>query len=60
MRDALRDLTWETPQGTKTIRAGDHQAVQDMYVVQVNDGEFDIFASVTGEEAIGPDACERF
>ena len=53
-------LTWSTPQGDKTIRAGDHQAMQTMYVVQVTDGKFKIIDQVNGEEAIGPDTCKRF
>ena len=40
VRAALRGLTWSTPQGQKTIRAGDNQAMQTMYVVQVTDGKF--------------------
>ena len=31
VREAMRGLQWATPQGTKTMRAGDHQAMQDMY-----------------------------
>lgn len=60
VRDALRGLTWSTPQGEKTIRAGDHQAMQTLYVVQVADGKFKIISSVRGEDAIGPDTCTRF
>ncbi|MGE0565898.1 MAG: ABC transporter substrate-binding protein [Pseudolabrys sp.] len=60
VRDALRGLTWSTPQGEKTIRAGDHQAMQTMYVVQVTDGKFKIISSVSGPDAIGPDTCTRF
>lgn len=60
VRTAMRDLTWMTPQGEKTMRAGDHQAVQTMYVVQVNKGQFTIKSSVPGAEAIGPDTCTRF
>lgn len=60
VREALRGLTWQTPQGTKTIRAGDHQAMQPMYVVRVTKGKFDIIDSVAAENAIGPDACTRF
>ncbi|MBE7197777.1 MAG: ABC transporter substrate-binding protein [Parafilimonas terrae] len=60
VRAAMRDLTWMTPQGEKTMRAGDHQAVQTMYVVQVNKGQFTIKSSVPGAEAIGPDTCTRF
>jgi len=59
VRTALRGLTWSTPQGDKTIRAGDHQAMQIMYVVQVTDGRFKIIGQVNGEEAIGPNTCTR-
>lgn len=60
VREALRGLTWQTPQGAKTIRAGDHQAMQPMYVVRVTKGKFDIIDSVPADKAIGPDACTRF
>lgn len=60
VREAFRGLTWSTPQGEKTIRAGDHQAMQTMYVVQVIDGKFKIISTVKGEAAIGPDTCTRF
>jgi len=60
IRGALSGLTWQTPQGSKTIRAGDHQAVQPMYVVQIKGGQFSIADSIAGEDAIGPDTCERF
>nr|WP_319385604.1 ABC transporter substrate-binding protein [uncultured Roseibium sp.] len=60
VRDALSGLSWQTPQGTKTIREGDHQAIQPMYVVQVKDGKFTIADSIAGEDAIGTDNCDRF
>jgi branched-chain amino acid transport system substrate-binding protein len=60
VREALRGLKWQTPQGEKTIRPGDHQAMQTMYVVQVKKGQFDIVGTINAEEAIGPDACARF
>jgi ABC-type branched-subunit amino acid transport system substrate-binding protein len=60
LRTAMRGLEWVTPQGTKHMRAGDHQAVQDMYVVKLVDGKFKIYSSVTGAAAIGPDVCTRF
>ncbi|MGE0339893.1 MAG: ABC transporter substrate-binding protein [Xanthobacteraceae bacterium] len=60
MRNALRGLKWNTPQGEKTIRAGDHQAVQPMYVVRVTKGKFVIASQVGGEDAIGEDLCTRF
>lgn len=60
VREAMKDLKWMTPQGEKIMRAGDHQAIQPMYVVQVSDGKFKIVGNVSGEEAIGPDECKRF
>jgi branched-chain amino acid transport system substrate-binding protein len=60
VRDAMRGLQWATPQGTKTMRAGDHQAMQDMYAVKVEGGQFRIVGKVAAEAAIGPDACTRF
>ena len=60
LREAMRGLEWMTPQGKKTMRAGDHQAIQPMYVVRVTGGQFKIIGQVPGEQAIGPDACTRF
>lgn len=60
LREALRGLKWSTPQGEKTIRAGDHQAEQVMYVVRVKDGKFGVVAEVPGPDAIGADTCTRF
>ena len=44
----------------KTIRAGDHQAMQTVYVVKVTGGRFDIVDTVEAGMAIGPDACAQF
>jgi branched-chain amino acid transport system substrate-binding protein len=60
LRTAMRGLSWDTPQGKKTMRAGDHQASQDMYVVKVTGGEFKIVGRVPGEAAIGPDTCTKW
>jgi len=60
VREAMRGMSWATPQGVKTIRAGDHQAMQDMYAVRVNSGKFEIVGKVGSAAAIGPDACTRF
>ena len=60
VREAFKDLKWMTPQGEKTLRASDHQAVQTMYVVRVSNGKFNIVGQVKGEDAIGPDTCTRF
>lgn len=60
VRSAMRGLQWMTPQGMKTMRAGDHQAIQNMYVVQVHKGKFNIVGSVPGDQAIGPVTCKRW
>jgi branched-chain amino acid transport system substrate-binding protein len=60
VRAAMRDLEWSTPQGVKKMRAGDHQAMQDMYVVRVTDGQFRIVGKVPAAAAIGPDTCTKF
>jgi branched-chain amino acid transport system substrate-binding protein len=60
VRAALRGLKWQTPQGEKTLRAEDHQAVQTMYVVRVTGGQFTIVSQVAGADAIGKDECTRF
>lgn len=60
VRVAMRDLEWATPQGTKKMRGGDHQAMQDMYAVRVTDGQFRIVGKVPAAAAIGPDSCTKF
>ncbi len=60
VREAMRGIQWATPQGTKTMRAGDHQAMQDMYAVRVNGGKFEIVGKVAAAAAIGADSCTRF
>ena len=60
VRAAMNDLSWQTPQGTKKMRAGDHQAMQDMFAVRVENGESNIVGRVPSDQAIGPDVCTRF
>mgnify|MGYP003429722529 FL=1 len=60
VRAAMRGLEWMTPQGKKTMRAGDHQAIQDMYATQMANGKFKVMSKVPGAAAIGPDTCTRF
>ena len=60
VRTAMRGLQWATPQGAKTMRAGDHQAMQDMYAMRVNGGQFELVGRVKADAAIGPDVCTRF
>ncbi len=60
LRAAMRGIKWQTPQGEKTMRAGDHQAIQDMYAVKVVNGKFQIISKVPGEAAVGADTCTKF
>lgn len=60
VRKAMEGLEWMTPQGKKTMRAGDHQAIQDMYVTRLQNGQFKVLSKVDGAAAIGPDTCTRF
>lgn len=60
VRTAMNDLSWQTPQGVKKMRAGDHQAMQDMFAVRVENGEFNIVGKVSADQAIGADVCTRF
>ncbi|MCI2808035.1 ABC transporter substrate-binding protein [Eoetvoesiella caeni] len=60
VRKAMEGLEWMTPQGKKTMRAGDHQAIQDMYVTSLQNGQFKVLSKVDGAAAIGPDTCTRF
>jgi len=56
----MEDATWETPQGAKKMPKGDHQAVVDMVVVKVSGNDFRTVGKVPGEDAVGPDKCEKF
>jgi branched-chain amino acid transport system substrate-binding protein len=60
LRTAMRGVTWTTPQGEKTMRAGDHQAVQTMYAVQVKGGKFAIQSTVEAAKAIGANKCNKW
>lgn len=60
LRKEIEGREWETPQGIKTIRAGDHQAVMPMQVIQVKNEQFMTIDQVDGNTAVGPDTCERF
>jgi branched-chain amino acid transport system substrate-binding protein len=60
LRAAMEDMSWDTPQGVKTVRKGDHQAVVDMVVVQVVKNAFKTVGRVAGADAVGPDTCTRF
>lgn len=60
LRAAIEDMSWDTPQGVKTVRKGDHQAMVDMVIVKVINNEFKTVGQVPGKDAIGPDTCDRF
>ncbi len=60
VRTAMEGLVWSTPQGDKTMRAADHQAIQDMYAVKIVNGDFTIVSKVPGEKALGPSTCKRW
>jgi branched-chain amino acid transport system substrate-binding protein len=60
VRAAMKDLEWATPQGMKKMRAGDHQAMQEMYAVKIEGGQFNVISRVPADQAIGPDTCTRF
>lgn len=60
LRAAMRGIQWPSPQGMKTMRAGDHQAMQNMYAVRVKGGKFEIVGKVAAAAAIGPDTCTKF
>ncbi len=60
LRTAMEGIEWDTPQGRKTMRAGDHQASMNMYAVQVKGGDFQIQSTIAGDKAIGEDTCTRF
>jgi len=60
LRAAMEDAAWETPQGQKKMRKGDHQAMVDMVVVKVKGNDFNTVGRVAGAEAIGPDNCDKF
>jgi len=60
IREAMSGIEWMTPQGKKTMRAGDHQAMMNMYAVQVKDGAFQIQSTIPADKAIGEDRCSRF
>ncbi|MGE0627950.1 MAG: ABC transporter substrate-binding protein [Hyphomicrobiaceae bacterium] len=60
LRIAMRGLSWDGVVGKKTMRAGDHQAVQDMYALKLNGTVYKPLAKIDGEKAVGPDTCKRW
>jgi branched-chain amino acid transport system substrate-binding protein len=60
LRAAMRDLSWEGVAGKKTIRAGDHQAIQDMFALELKGKTYHPLAKVDGVKAVGPDTCTKW
>ncbi len=60
LRVAMRGLSWEGVVGKKTMRAGDHQAIQDMFALELKGKTYHPLAKVDGEKAVGPDLCTKW
>lgn len=60
VRTAMRDLAWEGVVGKKVMRAGDHQAIQDMYALELKGKIYHPLAKVDGAKAVGPDLCTKW
>lgn len=60
VREAMEGLSWETPQGTKTMRAADHQAQMNMYALKFHGSDFAMIEKISAAKAATPDHCERF
>ena len=60
LREAMRGLTWDGVVGKKTMRAGDHQAIQDMFALELRGKTYHPTAKVDGEKAVGPDTCTKW
>lgn len=60
LRAAMRDLSWEGVAGKKSMRGGDHQAVQDMFALELKGKTYHPLAKVDGVKAVGPDTCTKW
>ena len=60
LRTAMRDLSWEGVAGKKTMRGGDHQAIQDMFALELKGKTYHPLAKVDGDKAVGPDTCTKW
>lgn len=60
LRTAMRGLSWESPQGQKTMRAEDNQAALDMYVIRVIGTKFTMVDRVPATSIPIPDDCQKF
>ncbi len=60
LRAAMRDLSWDGVAGRKTMRGGDHQAIQDMFALELKGKTYHPLAKVDGVKAVGPDTCTKW
>ncbi len=60
VRAAMRGLEWVGVAGKKSMRAGDHQAIQDMYALELKGKTYHPLAKVDGAKAVGPDMCTKW
>lgn len=60
LRTAMRGLSWDGVAGKKTMRAGDHQAIQDMFALGLKGKTYHPLAKVDGVKAVGPDLCTKW
>ncbi len=60
LRAAMRGLAWEGVVGRKVMRAGDHQAIQDMFALELKGKIYHPLAKVDGAKAVGPDLCTKW
>jgi branched-chain amino acid transport system substrate-binding protein len=60
LRAAMRDLSWDGVAGKKTMRGGDHQAIQDMFALELKGKTYHPLAKVDGVKAVGPDTCTKW
>jgi len=57
---ALEGSTFNGPQGPKKMRAGDHQAIMNMYIQKCKGGKQVIIEQRKGEEVIHPNICNKW
>lgn len=57
---ALEDSVYNGPQGPKKMRAGDHQAIMNMYILRCEGGKHVIVDYRKGEEVIHLNMCNKW
>jgi branched-chain amino acid transport system substrate-binding protein len=60
LRKAIPGISWDTPQGRKTMRKEDNQASLNMYLIEVKGKDFKIVGTVPASEIIIPNECKKF